>query len=118
MRELLAAERGWASFSARGDLDTAMSVAAAHGERHGPVPVEKQTIEPDDLLSDFTLAALPGPAESGDVCGTARLVRKVGLEPTRLATQEPKSCVSTIPPLPRGTQSTNGTAVGGERADW
>lgn len=105
MRELLPAERGWASLSAGGDIDTATSVAAAHAERHGAVPNEKQAAESDDLLDDFMLAALPGPAESGDVCSTPRRVRKVGLEPTRLSTQEPKSCVSTISPLPRGAGS-------------
>ncbi len=38
-------------------------------------------------------------------------VRKVGLEPTRLSAQEPKSCVSTISPLPRAGEVYGVTAA-------
>lgn len=40
MREVLAAGRGWASFSVGADLDAETSVAVAHAEQHGPVPMK------------------------------------------------------------------------------
>ena len=39
-------------------------------------------------------------------------VRKVGLEPTRISAQEPKSCVSTVSPLPRAEAVYFGEAEG------
>lgn len=85
MRELLAAERGWASHLEGADLAAAIQIAHAEAERHTPLDNEKQATDTGDLLTDYVRALLADPAERVGDCSTPHMVPLEGLEPPTLS---------------------------------
>ncbi len=81
MRELLAAERGWASHLDGATAEAAVAAAQYEVARHEPLPNEKQAIDTDGLLDDLVLALISDPAERVSDCSKPHMVRPEGLEP-------------------------------------
>ena len=81
MRELLAAERGWASHLESADLSAALEVARGEAQRRGPLPNEKQATDFGDLLDDYVRALTATPAQRVGDCSTPHMVPSEGLEP-------------------------------------